>query len=298
MTSIRSVWAATPPVINGQAESTEWADGGWLDLPHTKVFFKNDAENLYILLDVLGCNVADGEEYFGIVVDVDRSKSVTPYTDVRFGAIHQYKGDLYRKLYTQPAVGGSVQDLTTTSEMATGFYSSFNSGTAHRIWELALNLEEIGADPTTWWGSDDRPPVVRVGVWVRSSPHISGWRDEGPFHWASPGMLIRVGKATAELRSLFALTEPYPRRGEMIKCEATLHGLARSEGLTLEFWAASPSGEFENLSTIQTAELSAGQEVRYAAEVTPEEEGLYTIYAYLYDDGRRIGYQVEHVSVK
>jgi hypothetical protein len=127
---------------------------------------------------------------------------------------------------------------------------------------------------------------------------LDGWREEQPFHWESPGVLVRVGKAKAELTGLFALTEPYPRLGEAIRCEATLHGLATSKGLTLEFWAASPNGEFESLATIETAELSAGEEIRYSAEMTPEEEGLYTIYAYLYGDGRRIGYQVEHVYVR
>ena len=127
---------------------------------------------------------------------------------------------------------------------------------------------------------------------------LDGWRGEQPFHWESPGMLMRVGKAMAELTSLFALTEPYPRLGETIRCEATLRGLATSEGLTLEVWAASPSGEFEELATIETPELSAGEEISYWAELTPEEEGLYTIYAYLYDQSRRIGYRVEHVFVK
>jgi hypothetical protein len=127
---------------------------------------------------------------------------------------------------------------------------------------------------------------------------LDGWRYEQPFHWESPGMLMRVGKARAELTSLFALTEPYPRQGEAITCEATLRGLAASEGLALEFWAASPSGEFENLAIINTEMLSAGEEVRYRAEMTPVEEGLYTIYTYLYDEGRRVGYQVEHVYVK
>jgi hypothetical protein len=127
---------------------------------------------------------------------------------------------------------------------------------------------------------------------------LDGRRDKQPFHWESPGMLVRVGTATAELKSLFALTEPYPRQGEAIRCEATLRGLTASEGLTLEFWAASPSGEFEELAVMKTKELPAGEEDRYGTELSPAEEGLHTIYAYLYDDGRRIGYQVEHVYVR
>jgi hypothetical protein len=68
-------------------------------------------------------------------------------------------------------------------------------------------------------------------------------------------------------------------------------------GLLLEFWANTPSGEFQHLATVETTPLHAGEEARYAAEVTPEEKGSYTIYAYLYDDGRRIGRRTEYVYV-
>lgn len=102
----------------------------------------------------------------------------------------------------------------------------------------------------------------------------------------------------AELSSLFAMTEPYPLRGQKLRIEATIRGLADSEGLRLEFWADAPSGEFKELSTVETKPLNAGEEIRYSAEIMPEEEGLYTIYAYLYDGVRRIGRQVEHVYVR
>lgn len=126
---------------------------------------------------------------------------------------------------------------------------------------------------------------------------IDGWRDGEPFHWESPGLLITVGREVAELVSLFAMTEPYPPLGEMMRCEATVRGLAESEGLRVEFWALTPSGEFNELATVETKQLSAGEEARYAAEITPEEEGLYTLYAYLYDGVRRIGRKVETVHV-
>jgi len=169
------------------------------------VFFKNDAQYLYILLDVLGCQVADGEEYFGIEVDVDRDKSVTPYTDTCFRVRHDLKGDLYRRLYTKPLVGGETRVLTTTSEMATGFGPSFNDTRRdHRIWELALNLEEIGADPTSWWGSDDRPPVVRMGLWVRSTPEEGGFVDEAPEGWR----MAPPGRDFADLLEISLATQP------------------------------------------------------------------------------------------
>jgi hypothetical protein len=126
---------------------------------------------------------------------------------------------------------------------------------------------------------------------------IEGWRDGAPFYWESPYIWVKVGKGVAELISVFAMTEPYPPIGKTLRCEASIRGLAPSEGLTLEFWANTPSGDFEALASIETKALSAGEEARYAAEVTPEEKGAYTIYAYLYKDGKRIGRKLEYVYV-
>jgi hypothetical protein len=127
---------------------------------------------------------------------------------------------------------------------------------------------------------------------------VDGWQDGESFHWESPGALITVGREVAELVSLFAMTEPYPPLRKTIRCEANVRGLAESEGLRLEFWADTPSGEFEELATVETKQLSAGEEARYSAGITPEEEGLYTLYAYLYDGVRRIGREVETVYVR
>ncbi len=127
---------------------------------------------------------------------------------------------------------------------------------------------------------------------------LDGWKDGERFHWESPGMPVAVGADVAELVSLFAMTEPYSIIGERVRCEATIRGLSESEGLKLEFWADTPGGEFEELAIVETKALSAGEEATYSAEVTPDEDGLYTIYAYLYDGVRRIGREVEYVYVR
>jgi hypothetical protein len=127
---------------------------------------------------------------------------------------------------------------------------------------------------------------------------LDGWKDGERFHWESPGLPITVGAESAELVSLFAMTEPYSIVGERVRCEATVRGLGQSEGLKLEFWADTPGGEFEELAIVETKALSPGEEATYSAEVAPDEEGLYTIYAYLYDGVRRIGREVEYVYVR
>ena len=127
---------------------------------------------------------------------------------------------------------------------------------------------------------------------------IDGWKDGEKFHWESPAVFITVGEEVAELVNLFAMTEPYSLIGEKIRCESTVRGLTPSDGLKLEFWADTPGGEFEELAIVETKPLSPGEEITYSAEITPEEEGLYTMYAYLYDGARRIGRAVEYVYVQ
>lgn len=125
---------------------------------------------------------------------------------------------------------------------------------------------------------------------------LDGYRDGEPFHWESPGLRIRVGDPVAELVSLFAMTEPYPPPGRAIRCEATIRGLRKSKNLVLESWVRAPSATFD-FRTIELGEISPGKEVTTAFEVIPEEEGSYTVYAYLYDGYKRIGHESEEVYV-
>ena len=127
---------------------------------------------------------------------------------------------------------------------------------------------------------------------------IDGLRDGISYSWESPLVYLRVGAEAARLTSLFAITEPYSPLGETIRCEATIRGVSETEGMTLEFCSNSPTGDFEKIGTVETKELTANETATYTAEFEPEEEGLYNIYAYLFDDGNRIGRQTEIVYVK
>jgi len=42
------------------------------------------------------------------------------------------------------------------------------------------------------------------------------------------------------------------------------------------------------LTEIKTKKISRGEEASYTAKIHPKEEGYYTVYANLYDNGRRI----------
>lgn len=137
--------------------------------------------------------------------------------------------------------------------------------------------------------------LINATDWVYVS--LDGWKGAGIFHWESPRIRMKVGQEAATLVSLFALTEPYLRLGERIRVEATLQGATESQFLRLEFWAEIPGEELVELGTVEPKDLVVGEEVRYAVEITPQREGIYTLYAYLYDGAKRIGHELEHVRV-
>jgi hypothetical protein len=94
------------------------------------------------------------------------------------------------------------------------------------------------------------------------------------------------------------LSNPYTTIGKTISAEATVKGLRKNGDLRLEFWVESPSGRSEEQASIDIMDLAVGKEERYTAEFTPKETGYYTVYTYLYDGWRRIGYKTESIYAR
>ena len=127
---------------------------------------------------------------------------------------------------------------------------------------------------------------------------IDGNKNGEDFSWESGYVKIKVGKEAAELVGVFSLADPYPPVGRLIRFEAVLKGLDESENLRLEFWADDPAGEFKETDVLETKKILPGEETRYAAGLTPQREGLYTIHAYLYDKNRQIGHESTRVWIE
>ncbi len=170
-----------------------------------------------------------------------------------------------------------------------------NSLDAYSISVLGRGSYIAGLAPT-----EERVLNFQVSASFSTSLYVSvdGWQDGETFHWESPYVPLVVGREVAELVSLFAMAAPYLTLKEKISVEATVRGLAPTDGVRLEFWADTPGGEFEELADVETKALSDGEQATYSAEFTPQEEGVYTIYAYLYDDGRRLDRETEVVYAK
>ena len=120
--------------------------------------------------------------------------------------------------------------------------------------------------------------------------------DEGHYWWWESGRNnIRVSDEKAEIVRLTALSKPFTSVGKNIVVEATIKSLIETDLLSLEFWVEAPSGKSGELAKVALNNLSIGEETRYTAEFTPNETGFYDIYAYLYDDWKRIDYRLETI---
>jgi hypothetical protein len=123
-------------------------------------------------------------------------------------------------------------------------------------------------------------------------------KDGQYFSWESGWTHISVTEEKAEIGRLVVLSNPYTRIGETLSVEATIKGLQKSTQLKLEFWVETPAGKLEEQATIDIKDLPVGEEARYTAEFTPKETGYYTVYAYLYDDWRRISHKTDNIYAK
>jgi len=167
--------------------------------------------------------------------------------------------------------------------------------TVYGIWALGAGQYLSELEP-----NNERKMRFRVTAYGSANVYATiKARKEGYFFWWESGWTnIRLSEEKAEIGSLLVLSNPYTAIGRTISAEATLKGLRKNGELRLEFWVEPPSGKSEEQATIDIKDLAVGEEERYTAEFTPKETGYYTIYAYLYDGWRRIGYKTEFIYAR
>ena len=147
-------------------------------------------------------------------------------------------------------------------------------------------------------GKEEKDLVFQINVLGSADVYVTiRVRKEGGdyFLWESGRTHIYLDEEKAELERLAVLSHPYTTIGETLSAEATVKGLRNGVGLKVEFWVETPSGKFEEQAKIDIKELSAGEKARYTAEFTPNETGDYTVYAYLFDGSKRIGFKTDFV---
>jgi len=127
---------------------------------------------------------------------------------------------------------------------------------------------------------------------------VSGWKAMRLFHWESGEIVIQVGAERAVVASLSVIGGPSPTVGEPLRCEVTVEGFAERDQISLELSVGKPDGTFAELLDKEIEGVAPGESRAYTAELTPDQEGAYTIYARLLDEGKRIDREVQRIHVK
>jgi hypothetical protein len=149
--SLLSPPASAAPAIDGAVGQGEWDTAGQLALSHGHLHVQHDAGHLYLLVDLTADTHDDPPvvgspwgDFFWLTFDVDRDAEITPNVDLNYA---QQQGTYNLRLSYYLAPGQRTAQVPTVSQLGAGFGPSPASQTAHRIWEFAVDFNEIQAGP-------------------------------------------------------------------------------------------------------------------------------------------------------
>ena len=133
------------------------------------------------------------------------------------------------------------------------------------------------------------------GVWVYL--HVEYWREDELIYWESPNVWVKVRRDPAHIMTLFSIGGPQLNLGESVPVEATVIADQVTDSLRLDFWVETADGEFESFETVNVEPMDADEVQTITTEFVPDVEGMYSIYAYLFDGNRRLDRMIEQLRI-
>jgi hypothetical protein len=133
------------------------------------------------------------------------------------------------------------------------------------------------------------------GAWVYL--HVEYWLEDELIHWESPNVWLKVRRDPARIMTLFSLEGPQYNVGEKASVEATIVATRPTDPMRLDFWVETAAGEFESFKSVDVNSIENGEYKTITTSFVPDQEGLYSIYAYLFDGNHRIDRKIEQIRV-
>jgi hypothetical protein len=133
------------------------------------------------------------------------------------------------------------------------------------------------------------------GAWIYL--HLEYWLKDKLYYWESPNVWIKVRRDPARIMTLFSTKGPQLILGQDVPVEATILSDLPSDNLRLDFWIETASGRFESFRSVDLGAMDADEIKTVETEFTPDEEGLYSIYAYLFDGNHRLDRKIEQLRI-
>ncbi|MBM3845136.1 MAG: hypothetical protein FJ405_02460 [Verrucomicrobia bacterium] len=168
-------WAPSAPVIDGVVSPGEWAYAQSTPLARGRLMTMNNAQYLYVLLDVTADTVNNPPahagpntgDWFRLAFDVDLNHAVTPNVDLDYSSCNDGR-EFVKSIRLSPFSWTGCTTVDPDTKGKVGFGPTLNSATPHRFWEMRIDLTEIGQHPALWSWLPLSNPRVRFNVTTRS----------------------------------------------------------------------------------------------------------------------------------
>jgi len=158
--SLISKWSETPIDPTSSIMDSAWTGAGEIPFAKGWVYAKNDANFLYMALDVVADTGNDmgTNDYYWLSFDVDENKAISSNKDVNYAPFPGFPNKLGIQKYLGPGTWTGITE-PPQSKCRIEFGPSPKSATPHRIWKFKIQLTEIQANlnpllgiPLTYFG--------------------------------------------------------------------------------------------------------------------------------------------------
>lgn len=177
MSEVRLTWAVVPIALSDSTTSDVWTGAGQMEIPKGYLMAKNDDKFLYLAIDLVGDTTNDPGtgDYFWLTFDRNRNRVINPNIDVNYGLYPNNPNKMGRQYYLGPGRWTGLINETTKSECRIAFEPSPNSSTAHRIWKIRIELNDLNVSLLPGLFS---LPYTRFGLKIHSS--AGSFNEETP----------------------------------------------------------------------------------------------------------------------
>jgi hypothetical protein len=170
-------------------------------IPNGTLLAQNDANNLYIGLDITAeTGAANPNDYFWFVVDINDNGIIDPNRDKLFSILPGNQNRLYMFYMLGPDENtGASTTQVIPSKLLSGFGPSLLEAAAHRQWQISFALSDLGISPIV---STSPSPVVDFGLRIATTGGFVGELPSNPLgNFSDLNQIVLATQPTATAAS-------------------------------------------------------------------------------------------------